>query len=515
MNKKNTGRERKFRNHISIILEQTGAAAAALAVLVITALFQNMDEISDTDLSFITGKGFLIFLGVAAILAVSLISQVLIWARTYISIEENAIVIEKGRINKKKNTIGIHNISNINLEQNIFEMLFGTCKVKLDTNSLSTADSTDVKIVLKKPDALWFQQEITRILETYSETGTAAGTCGAGPEYRSSPDADETLDTGGDYDVRADIGDIFQHGAFSVNLISVFVFLLALVGTVISAAEMLGHADLMKSVTGAAAGILVAAFIVVSTLWDTVKDFVRYFGFRAKRRGDKIRIRYGFFKKVEYTIPVDKIQALIVRQSFLARIGRRYMAEIVNVGMGDDKEERNSFLVLYCTEAELRKRLHILLPEFELSAEQKTDPLPASVWAAWAFPAAVWTICVGAAAVLFNELTGGEFRTHVLAGAAALILLPLLVLVLKYRTAGMGADERFLKLVRGYFAKQYLSVRYCDIQYAEFSQNIIARACGLKKGEIHLLASSANTVHTIPYFRGDKDELIKKEMLRY
>ena len=332
MNEKNTGRERKFRNHISIILEQTVAAAAALAVLVITALFQNMDEISDTDFSFITGKGFLIFLGVAAILAVSLISQVLIWARTYISIEENAIVIEKGRINKKKNTIGIHNISNINLEQNIFEMLFGTCKVKLDTNSLSTADSTDVKIVLKKPDALWFQQEITRILETYSETGTAAGTCGAGPEYRSSPDADETLDTGGDYDVRADIGDIFQHGAFSVNLISVFVFLLALVGTVISAAEMLGHADLMKSVTGAAAGILVAAFIVVSTLWDTVKDFVRYFGFRAKRRGDKIRIRYGFFKKVEYTIPVDKIQALIVRQSFLARIGRRYMAEIVNVG---------------------------------------------------------------------------------------------------------------------------------------------------------------------------------------
>ena len=103
----------KFRNHISIILEQTGAVIAAVFVLVITQLFQSIDELMESDLSFITSKGFWILLGVTALLAVSLIGQVLVWARTYISIEENAIVIEKGRVNKKKNTIGIRNISNI------------------------------------------------------------------------------------------------------------------------------------------------------------------------------------------------------------------------------------------------------------------------------------------------------------------------------------------------------------------------------------------------------------------
>ena len=106
---------------------------------------------------------------------------------------------------------------------------------------------------------------------------------------------------------------------------------------------MLEQPELMSSLLGAAAGIIVAAGIVLSALWDTVKDFIRYYDFRAKRRGDKIYIKYGFLKKMEYTIPVDKIQALKIRQSFVARIFRKYMAEIVNVGMGDEKEEQNSF----------------------------------------------------------------------------------------------------------------------------------------------------------------------------
>ena len=321
---------RRFRNHISIILEQTGAVIAAVFVLIVTQLFQSIDELTESDLSFITSKGFLILIGVITLLAVSLTGQVLVWARTYISIEENAIVIEKGRVNKKKNTIGIRNISNINLEQNLIEMLFGTCKVKLDTNSRSTADSTDVKIVLKKSDALWFQQEVSRKMEeacglTAGNSGTTGTSVYAGDAVHSVYPA---MREPADCDVHAGIADILQHGFYSISILSVIIFLLVITGTVISVAEVLGRADMTASLAGAAAGILVAVFIILSTLWDTVKDFVRYYDFRAKRLGDKIYIKYGFFKKVEYTIPVDKIQALKIRQSFLARIGHRYMAEI-------------------------------------------------------------------------------------------------------------------------------------------------------------------------------------------
>ena len=84
----------------------------------------------------------------------------------------------------------------------------------------------------------------------------------------------------------------------------------------------MGNSDTSETLLGAASGIILAVLIVASALWDTVKDFVRYYDFRAKRRGEKIYIRYGFFKKVEYTVPVNKIQALKLRQSLVARLGK-------------------------------------------------------------------------------------------------------------------------------------------------------------------------------------------------
>ena len=526
MGEKERRQIRRFRNHVSIIVEQTGAVIAAVFVLIITQLFQSIDELMGSDLSFVTSKGFLILLGVGALLVVSLLGQLLVWSRTYISIEENAVVIEKGRVNKKKNTIGIRNISNINLEQNLIEMLFGTCKVKLDTNSRSTADSTDVKIVLKKADALWFQQEVTRKME--EAAGMGYGTTGGGSETADgvgcmtegfSFDGESAQSTYSalrelkDYDVHSGITDIMEHGFFSISIISVAVFLLVIVGSVISVSEVLGRADLMASLAAAASGILVAAFIILSTLWDTVKDFVRYYDFRAKRLGDKIYIRYGFFKKVEYTIPVDKIQALKIRQSFLARIGRQYMAEIVNVGLGDDKEEKHSFLVLYCTKEKLKERLSLLLPEFSSSVEQPVDRLPVSVWAAWTVPAVIYILLVVVGAYMGSTLTGNEYRMYIWIMAAVLIIMLFVGMILKYRTAGVGVNDKYLKIIRGYFAKEFLSVHYRNIQYVKFSQNFIARACGIKKGAIHLLASSANTSQGIPYFDGDKEEIIKRKLL--
>ena len=94
-----------------------------------------------------------------------------------------------------------------------------------------------------------------------------------------------------------------------------------------------------------------------------------------------------------------------------------------------------------------------------------------------------------------------------------LILILLIGMLLKYLTDGSGSDGTFLKICHGYFGKNYISVRYGQIQYMEIRQNFIARAFGIRKGEIHLLASSANTSHGIPYFKGNEHERIRQGML--
>lgn len=517
--KQDAGPRMRFRSHISSIVERTGGVIAALFIIIATQVLQNIGDIRSEDVSFVIDKGFFILLGTILILGICIASQIFVWAKTWISIEDHAVVIEKNTLNKKKNTIGIRNISNINIEQNLFEMLIGTCKVKMDTNSRSTADSTDVKIVLKKADAFRFKNEITRRMRMAAGGATAdTDLDSALPRMDTALDVAEEGRTPGpdleeteDYDIRADLGDIMKHGFFSVNLFSVLIFLLCILGTVMGVAEALGRKNLMESFAGAAAGIVLAAVLIVSALWDTIKDFVKYYDFRAKRRGDRIYIRYGFLKKVEYTVPVDKIQALRVKQSFVARLGKRYMAEIINVGMGDDAEEKHSFLVLYSTEKQLKERLALLLPEFLPAADLKVEPLPKAVWVVWIFPAAVCLLCVAAGAVLCAVVLE-SYQSAVWWSAAVLVFALLCGMVLKYRTDGMSADGTFLKLCRGYFGKHYLAVRYRNIQYAEFSQSFLAAACHLKKGRIHLLASSADTSHGIPYFRGDTDDVIKNGM---
>ena len=158
----------RFRNHISIVLEQFGSFFYIVLIMVVSGLAQNLERLKSEDFQFLfTDRAFIGALVCLFVIFLLIGRNLFVWGKTYISVQDQAIVIECNTLNKRKHTIGIKNISNINTEQNLFEMLIGTYKVKLDTNSLSTADKTDVKIVLKKKEALRFCEQITQMLLQY------------------------------------------------------------------------------------------------------------------------------------------------------------------------------------------------------------------------------------------------------------------------------------------------------------------------------------------------------------
>ena len=114
----------RFRNHISVIFEKVVKTAGA-AILIFAANFiTEIEEVPRmSDILLLIGA-------IAACILLAFAWHYIIWSRTYISIQNNVLVLEKNTLNRKKNTIGISNISNINLEQNLFEMALGTCKLK-------------------------------------------------------------------------------------------------------------------------------------------------------------------------------------------------------------------------------------------------------------------------------------------------------------------------------------------------------------------------------------------------
>ena len=494
---------KKFRNHVSVVAERVGAGTYALLAVLAGIFIQNADELLDVGGSLLADRRALLYLLIClGLLLVSIGKTWWTWSKTWISIQDKAIVIEKRTVNGSEHVIGIKNISNINLEQNLFEMLMGTCKVKMDTGSLSTANSTDVTIVLKKAKAEAFKDKVESLLR--------------GKDAAAAPREvqEET------YDFRAGSGDIIRHGVCSMSVLSIVVVILGLVGAVVMAAEALGQENALDSLLRSAVSLLAAIAIILSAVWDIVKDFVRYLDFRVKRQQNRICIRYGVLKKVEYTIPVDMIQALKLRQTLIARLLGKYMVEIVNVGMGDDKAEKNSFLILYSSEKEVYERLRVILPEFAAIAARQVQRQPRSAWAAWLCPLFLYEGCVAAAGALAllwmpDYIPAAYMQLYHVAAAAGLILLAAAgpaVLALRYLTSGLVMSDGFVKAVSGCFGRRVVAVRYANVQYVTLEQNFIARACGICKGTLHLLAGAENMAHGLPYFDVRRADQMREKM---
>lgn len=517
----------KFRNHISIVAERLGKGFWVVLALIAGGIIQNLREVASLA-KVEVGVGRELLLGIAGALVcliLLIVWQVIVWAKTYISIDGTSLVIERKTLNHKKNTIGIRNISNVNTEQNLFEMLIGTCKIKIDTNSLSTADSTDVTIVLKKKEAEEFCGQITRIMEELKVPRQAE----SGRESKAfSEKAEEPFDgttgmkaPGSEHpkdvlqEVKgATLGDMLIHGFYQASLASVLVVVVCLTGAVMTAAESLGQGNIGRSLVELLVGGAVVVFIFLSAIWDIVKGFIQYYDFKVKREDDKLYISYGLLKKISYTVPVDKINALKLTQSFQGRLTGRCMAEIINVGMGDDQEEKKSFLLLYDKKEKNAERIEELLPEFSGAADQETEKQPRQVWGIWLAGGLIWTALTAAAAGAAVWMWK-EYRLWILAAELIVLAVTIIALVCRYRTAGVRISDEFLLISQGYMGRRFLAVRFGKIQYVRLKQNFLARRWKMQKGTVHLLAAALDRAQKLPYFRETVSEQLKTCILEH
>jgi len=489
---------RRFRNHFSIVLERLGAGFFAFFMIFlyegaellgeIGMLLKNIENAGDELFTILLAA-----LGVFVLFAIIVGLQIFRWAKTWISIQEQAIIIEVNTLKRKKNTIGIKNISNINLEQNLFEMIMGTCKVKLDTNSRSTADSTDVKIVLKKKDAEEFK---TLILGMIVED----------QDLKEDEDDDRTQKTAG-------IEEMLIQGIFSLKLISIPLVILSIIGVVVTISETIKEGATAEGLLGVLSSILLIGLFGASVFWDIVKGFIRYYGFRIFRSDNRLHISYGLLKKVSYMIPVDKINAVRLVQSPQARLTGRYMAELINVGLGDDAKEEQSFFLLYNKKEKVLENIRQLLPEFADELDTEVHKQTPKVWLVWLLPILEYLAVAAAVMLILSEIMREELLIAI-AVLATITVFVMIYVVGNYFTRGYFVGEESLKIADGNFGRRILLVKYPKIQYLETKQSFIAKYFHIQKGEIYLLASTKNRVHNIPYFPDKEAEVIRNRLLK-
>lgn len=498
-----------LRNHITYIVER-----AWTVILVFVFAVIGNEELLNVVISFLRREKLdenmrmhlLWFLGVLALLLVLLGWYLNRWYRTTLTVKDGTITYRQKTLTRKSNTMSVKQVSNVNVEQNIFEMIFGTCKMRLDTDSLSTADKTDVEMILKKKRAEEVKKSILAMKEGVDVQ-----------EVEGDMDVEE-------YDILYTFRETMVNGLLSITvsqLVAAVAFLISFVLTLNVTLRDVAKGDYDNVIAGL--GLLVMEFFTAfSFAWAIIKKILQDFRFRVRRKDDQIYVSCGLWKKKSYMVPVDKINAVKIEYPVLARIFGRGYLRVLNVG-GEGEEADGMKLLLLGTYDDLRRRMEILLPEFQLPNLKERTRVPRQ----WMYIRMLASLVAGAVggviiylALLIGLGSGEEFQQMEgwvipgisLGGGVAVTVLRLLCSYLKYKTCGIGCLPGELLLVQGTFRKEVSLIPYGRIQYICYERGPMEQMFGLQHGHVSLLASIASRCRQMGSFRVEDFRVLEEKL---
>lgn len=528
-----------FRCHPFILLENMWQGLAMLALILLGYVDEIGSIIKEEKTTF---RDFLevswVLIPIIIVLGIIIFVVVRRWQKTTFTLNDTTLVIERDTINKKINTIGLKNISNVNMEQNLIEMAFGISKVKLDTNSLSTAQTTDVKILLKTEEANQFKNLVISHMNQQKAATDGNPSLEIEEEYASFK-KEKVQDSiymediaGDDYDVIVPYKDIFLHSIYSTPVFSIIFVLALLVVIIVGVVNAhVGNSivEVAKDGFGSLFAILLFVYSIVQSLF---KDFIRLYGFRIKRTPERLYISYGLLKKQKFAIPVDKINAIIISQPTISRWIGKYQVQIINVGSGEDDTKRAQ-LVTACTRTQCMAAIKRLLPEFYDGVDDETVKQDKCYWKYILVRFALFFAGIGvviASLELISETRSfmysviGDMSKEIGSFYAWLIIIGVLLLFIvigvvssigSYMTREIGVGKNYLTIVDGCFAKQTTLLRYGKIQYMNMQQGLSARTIKRHTCVFHILAPIMLSVYSSGLFTKEVYESIHEKMTKH
>ncbi len=456
-------KKKTFKLHFSSVVENTFKSSWLILTILVFNSIEIFGEFINDNISLINVvKSLGIFFLLITILFIYFIYK---WYKTTIEIDNKMITITQNTIQKKIQTTLIKNISSINIEQNIFERILNTAKIKFDTNSIEANNNKDINIILKKDFALKIQLDLLNLIENKEKT--------------------KDIDKDNTNLITFKYSKMIKHILLNMNIF-IFAFLFT------------SYFFLIKSTNLEGNFIFPLIFIVVPLLFSFISNLGKYYGFSLKKDNDKIIMNYGYFTKKKINIPYNKINGLKIKQSLFARLLKRYSLEIICIGMSEADNESIPVLLPYMKKEELHKYINLLLPEYNLNVEyinQNKKSIIVIIFSYFIF-------------IILSIIISYFYNLYIL---IIVIIAWLFIIILKYKTCKFRYLNNTVYLITGIFNKNLIITKLNKIEHISIMKNFISSKLGLSKINIYILASSLNITHQSGYFKEDKlDELIDK-----
>lgn len=463
------------RNHISIVLEQIGAAGVVVLTFAYSALYEAF-----TSGQNIFSKQFwlrlvysvvgsqnetvAVIFGVAAVFVVLIPLWSLIrWYKTCFYIDGEHLVCERNTLMKKNSRLPLSSIATVNLERNIFERIVGTAKIKLDINSAATASQTDFTFVLSLEKA--------KALE--------AALLSAKKEEQANTETKETV-------FAFTNAQAVRHVFLSQPVVQFMgIAALVVIGAFLDR-EFLGGDMLTRTAP-------ILGLSLLGWLAKIVMQIMSACQFKIERDENNIFISSGLLRKKNYSFEKEKINALTVRRPVLARLFGLAFAEVAVIGLGNDKKETPQISLLV-KENELEKILAVCASDFNCTGEKIPEHKTGLIASMAKYLLGFGAVGVAAAFVWLPL-------------CPVIILLGALFAVFSHKAKALCADENIFSYSQGFLSRKSCFFKYGDIQTVHFSSNAIMKRFGTGRITLSILSHSSMSVHSTVW--AEKEVFVK------
>lgn len=405
----------KRRSSFVTVIDNTWKGAISFTVFIALEFLEN---------GFDSNFGFMIFILAVIITPILLLFQFIRWRITFFIYDGESVTLERSGIFKKKLTIPVDKISTVDIKKNILGHLTGTSRVKIDSGGKQSGKENEPEI------NLIFNDEFARQIKAQI--------------FREEVETHDNT-------FRMSVKDLFIDGLLSRKVIyfipllfSIYFIVLAILGektldnVTSKVVSYLGSLEFLVI-------LLLAIFLLVfANIYAIVVELIRYHNFTLQKHKDVIVTSFGLFTTQNYSLPTDKIRAVILKQNTLFRLLGYWSVSVVCIGLGDEKNEKPVIFPL-ANKERLDSILSMMDPRLIVEEEKHKVPKKGRIF--YYLPVIICLI------IMLVILAVSSFKSIFL--MAQLFVLPLLLIIatLSLKNAGLSYNENHVTTTKGVFTK--------------------------------------------------------------
>lgn len=358
------------------------------------------------------------------------------WWQLRYEVADGELRIRSGLVARRERLVPLERIHAVDVSESLLQRLVGVVRVRIETAAAGTSDSDVTLEALARDAATELRARLVAGRQPTSEPAAA------------SPDR---VGGGGGRLIRAmSLKQLLLAGVTAGQVGPA----LALVFGTVQVVDDLLPAWLFERLATVAAGsslrvILAVAVLVGLTAWllAVISTVLTYGGFELRRDGDRLLISAGLLDRRRSSIPLARVQAVVISEGVLRQPFGLAAVRIESAGHGRDAAESGVLFPLV-HRSEVSALLSEACPAFATDLNAALAPLPRRARRRYVVEqtrgAVVTTVmAVGAAALLpWTPWWWGLFAVGLTSAAAVLGLL-------RYRDTGWALDDADRLTIRG------------------------------------------------------------------